>query len=55
MKKQIMKYLAVLLLISFIMVSVLSGCTQKLDSTNVNKKYSETGSANNKIRFLILS
>ena len=43
MEKQIMKHLTVLLLISFTIISVLSGCTQKNGSNNANKKYSETG------------
>lgn len=46
MKKQVMKRLAALLLITSTMVSVLTSCTQKNDSTNVNKKYSETGMVN---------
>lgn len=46
MKKRVMKRLAALLLITYTMVSVLTGCTQKNDSTNVNKKYSETGMVN---------
>ncbi|WP_049753781.1 TlpA family protein disulfide reductase [Alkaliphilus oremlandii] len=46
MKKQIIKLGTVLLLIASTMIFILNGCSQKINGTNVNKKYAEKGMVN---------
>lgn len=46
MTKHLMKRITALFLTAAVMVSVCSGCAQKADSANVNKKYADKGMVN---------